>query len=139
MVERTRREDVDWVAVRQDYAADILKLDVIYATYKITAAQLRYQRELEGWVSRRARKVDRADLINRMLRIFGKQLIKLEKVDMESPDIQIGLLATASRTLEKLIEIQDGERGAGSEEADSKEMQELQLELETRINAITKS
>lgn len=135
MNERAQGRLVDWEAVRIDYEARELTNADICVRFGITEPQLRYQREKSGWVSRRARTVHRADLINRMLRIFEKQLSRLEKPMAESADKEINLLSTASKTLEKLIEIQDSEQ---PRPAQKKDMRALRDELALRLDQLKK-
>ncbi|MDB5474047.1 MAG: hypothetical protein JWP99_1350 [Devosia sp.] len=135
MEAEAQRRPVDWEAVRIDYEARELTNADICTRFGITEPQLRYQREKHGWVSRRARTVHRADLINRMLRIFEKQLGRLEKPMPESADKEINLLSTASKTLEKLIEIQDSEQ---PRPAQKKDMRALRDELALRLDQLKK-
>ena len=132
---RARRQDVDWSAVQLEYEEGKLLNKVICERHDITRSQLRYRREQYGWVIYRARKIDRPALIGRMLKVFDKQLRKLEKSDVNNADKEIGLLGTATKTLEKLLEIQDAEQPKPAERRD---MADLRDKLAERIDQLKK-
>ena len=97
--------DFDWSAVQLAYETHELNNLEICQQFGITQYQFRYQREGGGWISRRARVVNRADLINRMLKILERQICKLEAPMTDGIDKSIQMLGASSKTLDKLIEL----------------------------------
>lgn len=135
MGERQDRPEVDWAGVQIEFEKHSLTNKAICERFGITPMQLRYRREQFGWVSYRERRIDRPALISRMLKIFDKHLRKLESSNMSNVDNEVKLLAIATKTLEKIIEIRDGEQPAADEKAD---MADLRDKLAERIDQLKK-
>ena len=123
--------DFDWSAVQLAYETHTLTNAQICEHFDITGAQLRYRRQNHGWISQRARVVNRPELINRMMKILEQQVCRLEKPMVNSVDRDIGLLSTASKTLDKLIELQKDSRPSVEDEY---EMIEIREKLALRID-----
>ena len=126
---------VDWAAVQRDYERHILTNTAICERHGITTAQLRYRHQKYGWVAYRARRTDRTALFSRMLKVFDKHLRKLEASDMINTDKEINALATATKTLDKIIELQDAEQPMPAEKQD---MADLRDKLAERIDQLKK-
>jgi hypothetical protein len=94
-------------------------------------AQLRYRREMEGWLSARARVPKQADLVARMLKVLDKQIRKLEAAVNEPIDKQANVLATQVKTLDKLIEL--GAAKPNVEPASRKDVADLRAKLVKRM------
>ena len=125
--------DFDWSAVQLAYETHELTNVEICQQFGITQYQFRYQREGGGWISRRARVVNRADLINRMLKILERQICKLEAPMMDGIDKSIQMLGASSKTLDKLIELRkDAEPDVISLEEDSRNREKLVKLLDER-------
>ena len=58
----------DWASIREEYEGRQFLPTVICRRHGISVAQLRYRREMEGWLSARARVPKQADLVARMLK-----------------------------------------------------------------------
>lgn len=128
-----KTEAVDWAAVRLAYDTRELTIFEICKQFGITPAKLRYRREGEGWINRRARVVQRADLINRMLKILERQICKLEEPMTDGIDKSIQMLSASSKTLDKLIELRkDAEPNAMSLEEDIRNREKLVKLLDER-------
>ena len=123
--------DFDWSAVQLAYETHTLTNAQICEHFDITGAQLRYRRQNHGWISQRARVVNRPELINRMMKILEQQVCILEKPMVNNVDRDIGLLSTASKTLDKLIELQKDSRPSVEDEY---EMIEIREKLALRID-----
>jgi len=133
MVE-ARRQDVDWAAVQLDYEQVNGSLIEICARYGVTEAQLRYRRERHGWTMRNDWNLRVAPLINRMMRVLDGQVRYLEKQMTEPVDKNAALLGTMTKTLEKLIELDAGQRVKTP--AKQKDMSDIRNKLVARIEQL---
>ena len=128
-----KTEAVDWAAVRLAYDTRELTILEICKQFGITPAKIRYRREGEGWINRRARVVQRADLINRMLKILERQICKLEEPMTDGIDKSIQMLSASSKTLDKLIELRkDAEPNAMSLKEEIRNREKLVKLLDER-------
>lgn len=131
MNKRPSTRHVDWAAVQHDFELHTLTNDTICQCHGITRAQLRYRVEKFGWVAYRARRIDRPVLVNRLLKIFDRQLRQLEKSGMTQTDKHINLLATATRTLDKILEFQQAQQPGPPHK---KDMADLRDKLARRLD-----
>lgn len=131
MDEQAQRPQVDWAAVQLDYEQSNGSLKAICARYDITTAQLRHRRERHGWHLRNDWGMRIGPLINRMMRVLDGQVRALEKQMSGPVDKNAGLLGTMTKTLEKLIELNEGQRS--KQPANQKEMSDLRNALADRI------
>ncbi|MGV8856718.1 MAG: hypothetical protein ACOH2L_19040 [Devosia sp.] len=122
---------IRWAAIREEYEGRQFLPAVICKRYGITPAQLRYRREVEGWLSARARIVRHDDLAARMLKLLDKQIRRLEMATDEPIDKQARVLSLQVRSLDKLIELGATQRNA--EPASKKDMTDLRNKLAKRI------
>jgi hypothetical protein len=122
---------VRWDDVRAEYEGRQFVPAVICKRHGITLAQLRYRREVEGWLSARARIVRHDDLVARMLKVLDKQIKRLEMAMDEPIDKQANVLSTQVKTLEKLIEM--GAARPNAEPASKKDEEDLRNKLAKRI------
>ena len=122
---------VRWDLIRDEYEGRVFLPRVICKRYGITAAQLRYRREAEGWLSARARMVRREDLVARMLKVLDKQVRRLEVATDEPLDKQASVLGAQVKTLDKLIELGAAQRNA--EPASKRDVTDLRNKLAKRI------
>ena len=133
MEKATNKTAVDWAAVQLCYETRELNNLEICEQFSITQAQFRYRREGEGWISRRARVVNRGDLINRMLKILERQICTLEAPMTDGIDKSIQMLGASSKTLDKLIELRkDAEPNMIGLEEDSRNREKLVKLLDER-------
>ena len=121
----------DWTSIREEYEGRQFLPAVICRRHRITPTQLRYRREMEGWLSARARVPKKADLVARMLKVLDKQIRKLEAAVNEPIDKQANVLATSVKTLDKLIEL--GAAKPNVEPATRKDMTDLRAKLVKRM------
>ncbi|UXN73463.1 hypothetical protein N8D56_21775 [Devosia sp. A8/3-2] len=68
----------NWAAIREEYEGRKFLPAMICKRYGISLAQLRYRREIEGWLSARARIVRQDGPVARMLKVLDKQVRRLE-------------------------------------------------------------
>lgn len=122
---------IRWDAIRAEYEGRQFLPAVICQRYGITLAQLRYRREVEGWLSARARIVRYDDLVARMLKVLDKQVRQLEMATDEPIDRQARVLSLEVRTLDALLELGAAQRNA--EPASTKDMTDLRNKLAKRI------
>ncbi|MDP2782894.1 hypothetical protein [Devosia sp.] len=127
--------NVDWAAVQHDYEIHALTNATICQCHGITRSQLRYRIEKFGWVAFRARRIDRPVLVKRLLKIFDRQLRQLEKTGMIHTPEDVSLLATATRTLDKILAIKQVDRPRQVEEDD---MDDLRDKLAERFDQLKK-
>jgi hypothetical protein len=135
MTKRKPTANVDWAVVQLDYETHILTNDSICLRHGITRSQLRYRAERFGWVAYRTRRIEPAVLTNRMLKIFDRHLRQLEKSEMTDKGKDINLLATATKTLDKIMEFQGGDTPKPVEEDD---MADLRDKLAERLDQLKK-
>jgi len=69
-----RKQKPDWATIRTEYEGRLFEPKVICERHGVTAAQLRYRRQCEGWLSQRERKPKEAVLVARMLKILEQQI-----------------------------------------------------------------
>ncbi len=121
----------DWTSIREEYEGRQFLPAVICRRHRITPTQLRYRREMEGWLSARARVPRKHDLVARMLKVLEKQVKRLEAAVNEPIDKQANVLATSVKTLDKLIEL--GAAKPNVEPATRKDMTDLRAKLVKRM------
>jgi hypothetical protein len=123
--------EVRWDLVRTEYEERLFVPSVICQRHGISATQLRYRRDVEGWLSMRARTVRPNELVARMLRILDKQLRTLEQAVDEPIEKQAAVLSAEVRTLDKLISI--GASRPNVEPPTTRDMTDLRNKLAKRI------
>jgi len=129
--ELAEQPGIRWDAIRAEYESRQFHPATICQRYGITLAQLRYRREMEGWLSARARIVRYDDLVARMLKVLDKQVRQLEMATDEPIDRQARVLSLEVRTLDALLEMGAAQRNA--EPASKKDMTDLRNKLAKRI------
>lgn len=130
-METTAERSVRWDDVRAEYEGRMFVPSTICKRHGITVAQLRYRREMEGWLSARARVPRKEDMVAQMLKVLDKQLKRLESAVNEPIDKQASVLGTHVKTLEKLIEM--GAARPNAEPASKKNIEDLRSKLAKRI------
>lgn len=121
----------DWTSIREEYEGRLFLPTAICRRYGITAAQLRYRREMEGWIGARARVPKQADLVARMLKVLDKQIRRLEAAVNEPIDKQVKALADSVKTLDILI--RHGAAKPNVEPATRKDVTDLKAKLVKRM------
>ena len=121
----------DWASIREEYEGRQFLPTVICRRHGISVAQLRYRREMEGWLSARARVPKQADLVARMLKVLEKQIARLEAAVDEPIDKQVGALGVCVKTLDTLIKM--GAAKPDVEPASRKDMTDLRAKLVRRM------
>lgn len=121
----------DWASIREEYEGRQFLPTVICRRHGISVAQLRYRREMEGWISARARVPKQADLVARMLKVLDKQIRKLEAAVDEPIDKQVKALADSVKTLDILIK--QGAAKPNVEPASRKDISDLRAKLVKRM------
>ena len=120
----------NWDSIRLEYEGRLFHPDIICQRHGITAAQLRYRREQEDWISLRASPPRKTDLVARMLRVLEAQIKELEKAEDMPIDKKAKILADEIRNLDKLIEM--GAAQPNVEPPSRKDMTDLRAKLEKR-------
>lgn len=121
----------DWASIREEYEGRQFLPTVICRRHGISVAQLRYRREMEGWLSARASVPKQADLVARMLKVLDKQIRTLEAAVDEPIDKQVKALADSVKTLDSLIK--QGAAKPNAEPASRKDMTDLRAKLVKRM------
>jgi hypothetical protein len=97
----------DRTNLRRDYEANVIPITTLCETYRISRRGLYYLADQQGWRLRNPRRIDKSDLIERMLRLIEAQTETLETTMVNSPKgneaVVLNKLAT---TLDKLISLQ---------------------------------
>jgi len=122
----------DWAAIRIDYEARTFPPRELCRRYAITATQLRYRRERDGWVGNRVHLVKSSDLIHRMFKILNKQVRILENAVKDPIEKQVGALSATVKTFEKLTELSAAERNV--KPTNKKDMRDLRDKLARRLD-----
>lgn len=122
---------VRWDDIRVEYEGRQFLPATICKRYGITLSQLRYRREVEGWLSARARIVRHEDIVAHMLKVLDKQIRQLERAVDEPIEKQANALSTHVKTLDKLIEL--GAARPNAEPASKKDVADLRTKLAKRI------
>lgn len=125
---------VDWAAVQLDYETNNGTLAEICQRHGVTIAQMRTRRERQGWQLRNDWNLRVAPLITRMMRVLDGQVRELEKQMTEPVDKNVALLGTMTKTLEKLIELQEAQRA--QKPAQRKEVSDIRNKLAARIEQL---
>ena len=134
MVDEAAVQGVDWAAVQLDYEQSNGSLADICQRFGVTEAQLRYRRERHGWTMRNEWGLRVLPLISRMMRVLDAQVRQLEKQMTEPVDKSVALLGTMTKTLEKLIELDEAQRA--KRPAKRKEMSDIRNKLVARIEQL---
>lgn len=95
----------DWAMIREEYEGRLFLPEVICRRHGITPAQLRYRREMEGWLSIRARPPRQDELVARMLKVLDKHIRQLEAAVDEPIDKRAKMLSQGVSALDKLIKL----------------------------------
>lgn len=122
----------DWATIREEYEGRLFLPAVICRRHGITAPQLRYRREMEGWMSARARVPKKHDIVARMLKVLEKQITRLEAAVDEPIDKQVSALGASVKTLDTLIKM--GAAKPNVEPATRKDMTDLRAKLVKRMD-----
>ena len=122
----------DWASIREESEGRQFLPAVICRRHGISVAQLRYRREMEGWLSARARVPKQADLVARMLKVLDKQIRTLEAAVDEPIDKQVKALADSVKTLDSLIK--QGAAKPNVEPASRKDVSDLRAKLIKRMD-----
>lgn len=126
------RKPPDWNVIRAEYESRQFMPSAICKRHGVSVAQLRYRREVESWMSIKARPPTHAGLVARMLRVLDRQIRQLEKA-MDTPiDKQANILATQVKTLDKLIEMGAAERNV--EPPSKRDMADVRAKLVKRLD-----
>ena len=142
---KAAKKVVDWEAVRADYEEGIIPLQTIQKHYDITAAQLRYRTERDGWTRRVNRhRVNRDKLIERMLKVLDQLIGQLEAKmqtlkdgTSATPDKDTTLLSNMAKTMEKLLQL-DAERKGRTEPAEKVNIEDLRERLAERLEQLAR-
>lgn len=117
----------DWETIREEYEGRLFLPSVICQRHGITEMQLRYRRQMEGWLSARSRVPKHGDIVARMLRVLDKQVRQLEKAVDEPIDKQVKALSETVKTLDTLIK--QGATKPDVEPASRKDMTDMRAKL----------
>lgn len=131
MTEDREAAPINWVAIREEYEGRLFLPKVICKRYGITSAQLRRRREVEGWLSARTRRVQKGDLVARMMKVLDRQIRQLETAVNEPIEKQVGALSASVKTLDSLIGM--GAATPNAEPASKKDVTDLRNKLAKRI------
>lgn len=127
----TAKAAPDWAVVREEYEGRLFLPPTICKRHGITTAQLRYRREVEGWLGAKARVPRQGDIVARMLKVLDRQIKQLEAAVNEPIDKQVNALGASVKTLDKLIEL--GAAKPNAEPATRKDMTDLRAKLVKRM------
>lgn len=138
-----RPADPDWPAIRADYEADDLTIVEICARHGVALSALYARRRKQQWAPRQPPTYDeRAEIITRLFRLLDRHL-QLMEADMGKSESKTGekearVLSSLARTLDKLIEMDAGERKRRPIASRDSDMAALRRELAERIVKLSK-
>jgi len=121
----------DWAVIRDEYEGRLFQPAVICRRHGISGMQLRYRREIEGWLTARARPPKRGELVARMLKVLEKQIRQLEAAVDEPIDKQVKALSESVKTLDILLK--QGASQPNSVPASRKDITDLRAKLVKRL------
>ncbi|WP_127145649.1 hypothetical protein [Pelagibacterium montanilacus] len=131
-------DGVDWAAVRRAYEDTPEPTRAIAERYGITLDALAKARRAGQWMPRRAGRqtASRVQLIARLMRLLDRQVSQIEEKmgadgDGTLPDVR--LLETLTRTMDRLIALDEAERARRPRRLSGPEAEELRTRLADRI------
>lgn len=138
-------EATDWAAVKADYDDRVLSVVAILKRYKISRISLERRAASENWTRRTPpRHVGRASLISRLFKVLERQLARLEKKMVENAmadpdDKEVALLGNLTRNLEKLMDLEQKEKGTSGARETHTDIDALRSKLAQRIEQLKRS
>lgn len=123
--------EVRWDIIRQEYEGRHFPPRIICERHGITRPQLRYRREMEGWLTINARPVQQMGLLARMLQALDIQVRRLEMAKNEPIEKQARTLSLQVATLDKILKMGAAKRNV--EPPTVKDVTDLQDKLVRRI------
>jgi hypothetical protein len=126
----------DWEAVRLDYETSPLTLKDIAARHGMHPSTLRVNARRRGWKPRYRTAPKRGPIIQRMLRIVDMHVSQLEQTMTAPTDKEAALLASLARTLDKLIELDNAEKGRTANDRKAGDLASLRGQLARRIEGL---
>jgi hypothetical protein len=122
------------LAMQADYEDKILTIAAMCLEYDISRSRLYQLARQHGWRLRSPKRVDRNDLIERLLRLVQAQIGYLETQMRKKTSDHAAMLGRLVNTLDKLIELKDADGGGRSTPARaSKAMTDLRAKIADRI------
>jgi hypothetical protein len=128
---------VDWDAIKVEYEAKIDTLTVIAAKYHTSRSAISARARRDKWKPRSPKRVDRADLIERMLRLIENETEALEgqMTNKQSTGNEAATLNRLANTLDKLISLQAAEKRPPRRRA-TKAMQDIRKKVADRLTEL---
>jgi hypothetical protein len=127
----------DWAAVQADYESGRDTLEILYIRHGVTASQFRNARQRGGWVLRKnPLAASRSHLISRLFTILERQITHMEDDKTANGDKEVTLLGTLARNLEKLMSLQDADKGSLSNDKKAGDLADLRKRLVQRIGEL---
>jgi hypothetical protein len=127
---------VDWSAVQAAYEGDSESIPDICGRFNISRSTLHRAVVRFGWRPRQPRRIDRRNVIMRMFRMLDSQIRNLEQNMTKAGDGEAALLGKLVTTLDKLIELQERERGRHSSRSAAGTMTDIKSRLIERIEEL---
>lgn len=130
--------EIDWELVRRDYEAGQMTINALGRAHGVTRGQIEGRAKRAKWHRPGGATHDRKILIHKLMTLLERQLDGLGQKMNENNTLESKVLSDIVRDLDRLIEIEKAELGAGGKDGENGEMTSLRFKLEARINAITK-
>ena len=130
--------EIDWAAVRVDYEQLAITRNAVCRKHKISMGQLLERAWKARWERPDGELTDRNILINKLLALLEAQLDQLEQTMSAAVDKEVNVLGGLAKNLKELIGMQKAERGGKTDDAETREMQDIRRKLAKRIDALTK-
>ncbi len=122
------------LALQGEYEEKILTIVALCAKYDISRSRLYELARQHGWRLRSPKRVDRNDLIERLLRLVQAQIGYLETQMRKKTSDHAAMLGRLVNTLDKLIELKDADDSGRSKPVRaSKAMTDLRAKIADRI------
>jgi hypothetical protein len=106
----TVADAVDWIGLRAEYETTSVPVRLLCRKYGTSYSSLYARVHSEGWKLRCPRRVDKGDLIERMLRIIEIETEDREMKDDKATGTEAATLNRLATTLDKLISLQTAEQ-----------------------------
>jgi hypothetical protein len=141
----TDETNANWTAIKADYDNGALSVVSILKNHNITRIGLEHVAQREGWKRRTPPKgVGRASLISRLFKVLEQQIVLLEtnmrENDMAAPgDKEVVLLGNLTRNLEKLLDLEQKEKGRTVNKTRQTNIDALRTKVAKRIEQLKNS
>ncbi len=128
-------EALDLAVLKADYEGSALTIDAIIDKHPIARRTLYVLIRRHGWKQRHPRRVDRLNLVERLLTMVERQILRLEEMMDKNETDESAVLSKLSLTLDRLFTLKQAAE-APSGAASSELMDEIRRKVAKRIASL---